>query len=213
MSVPPRQPAEKKPVRRLPRGERKRQLLAQARQLLATQGYAATTLEQLAAHVGVSLAVFRRYFPTKKDVVEEWLRELAQDFVPARATASAADADPLAQLHVLAERWLALGREKLDQLRLLHRLLLEHASEADLLTPVRELYLQLEGQLAQLIAAGQQSGVFRHGLDPRVAAGQLLCTALGYVLTSTLDIPTYQEPDYPAHALECLLHGLLKTDI
>lgn len=64
-----------------------------------------------------------------------------------------------------------------------------------------------------MISAGQQSGVFRRNLDPRVGAWELIRTALGYTLTLPLGIPLYQEPDYIHQAIECLLNCLLKTDV
>jgi hypothetical protein len=67
--------------------------------------------------------------------------------------------------------------------------------------------------LAKVIADGQQTGVFRRPLDPRVGAWELIRTALGYTLTMPLDLPLYREPDYLARAIECMLHCLLKTDV
>ena len=41
----------------------------------------------------------------------------------------------------------------------------------------------------------------------------MIRTALGYTLTLPLRPPVYQEPDYIARAIDCLLHCLLKTDV
>ena len=70
-----------------------------------------------------------------------------------------------------------------------------------------------EALLARIIAEGQQTGVFRRNLDPRVGAWELIRTALAYTLTLPLGVPLYQEADYLPRAIECLLHCLLKTDI
>ena len=67
--------------------------------------------------------------------------------------------------------------------------------------------------LVRVIREGQQTGVFRRSFDPRIGAWELIRTALGYTLTLPLGIPIYAEPDYLTRALECLLHGLLKTDV
>ena len=70
-----------------------------------------------------------------------------------------------------------------------------------------------ERLLAHIISEGQQTGVFRRSLDPRVGAWELIRTALGYTLTLPLGPPIYAEPDYVPRAIECLLHCLLKTDV
>jgi hypothetical protein len=67
--------------------------------------------------------------------------------------------------------------------------------------------------LAGIIAEGQQSGVFRRSLDPRVGAWEMIRTAMGYTLTLPLGLPLYQEDDYLAKAIECTLQCLLKTDV
>ena len=63
--------------------------------------------------------------------------------------------------------------------------------------------------LSGIISEGQQTGVFRRSLDPRVGAWELIRTALAYTLTLPLGIPLYEEPDYAARAIECLLECLV----
>ena len=78
---------------------------------------------------------------------------------------------------------------------------------------MRDFYLDSEALLAGIITEGQQSGVFRRSLDPRVGAWEIMQTTLGFRLTEPLGVPLYGESDYPARAVDCLLHGLLKTDV
>jgi len=78
---------------------------------------------------------------------------------------------------------------------------------------LRGFYLDSEALLAGIIREGQQTGVFRRSLDPRVGAWELIRTALGYTLTLSLAVPLYQETDYYPKAVDCLLHCLLKTDV
>ena len=94
----------------------------------------------------------------------------------------------------------------------MHRTLVESDDE-EIVALLRAFYLDSETLLAQIIAEGQQSGVFRRSLDPRIGAWELIRTALGYTLTLPLSPPLYAEPDYLPRAIECLLHCLLKTDV
>ena len=96
--------------------------------------------------------------------------------------------------------------------RAMHRLLAGEADE-EALAVLRAYYLDAETLLANVIAEGQQSGVFRRSLDPRVGAWQLIRTGLGYTLTQPLSVPLDAEPDAFAQAVDCLLHCLLKTDV
>ena len=135
---------------RMRKADRKRHLLAHAKQLFATLGYPHTTTEKIARAAGMSEPTFYRHFESKKALVLEELRAF---------------------------------------------------------------YLDSEALLAQIISEGQQSGVFRRSLDPRVGAWELIRTALGYTLTLPLGVPLYAEADYIPRAIECLLHCLLKTDV
>src|SRR5206468_8997302 len=120
--------------------------------------------------------------------------------------------DPLAKLHAIADMYLGTTREHAVEFRIMHRTLLETDDE-EVLAFLRSFYLDSEALLAEVIGEGQQAGVFRRSLDPRVGAWELIRTALGYTLTLPLSIPLYQEPDYLVRAIECLLHCLLKIDV
>ena len=74
-------------------------------------------------------------------------------------------------------------------------------------------YLDSEALLSSIISEGQQAGVFRRSLDPRIGAWELIRGALGYTLILPLDIPLFAEPDHLPRAIDCMLQGLLKTDV
>lgn len=212
MTDPQRRTTRAQGAARVTKAERKRQLLGHARQLFQTQGYAGTTLEQIAAAAGVTVVVVTRHFPGKKDLFQELLQELRSDTLQRWENEIASLPDPLAKLHALADLYLACVQTMAGDLNILHRILGEGAEE-DVRALLRAFYLEGETLLARIIGEGQQSGVFRRSLDPRVAAWEMIRTALGYSLTLPLGIPLYAEPDYLPRAIECLLHCLLKTDV
>jgi AcrR family transcriptional regulator len=60
--------AEPAPVRRLRRAERREQLLAAATQAFARTGFAATSLDDIAAAAGISRVLLYRHFDSKADL-------------------------------------------------------------------------------------------------------------------------------------------------
>src|SRR5215211_6413850 len=89
---PANQPAVKAaaatPVRRLPRAERREQLLAAATQAFARTGFAATSLDDIAAAAGISRVLLYRHFESKADLYRAVL-----DRAVARLTAAVGTRD------------------------------------------------------------------------------------------------------------------------
>jgi AcrR family transcriptional regulator len=194
------------------KAERKRQLVATAKQLFVTHGYQDTTTEKIARAAGVSEPVLYRHFESKRALFLEVLREIREATLARWQAETTALTDPLAKLHAIADLYLGATREHALELRVMHRTLLETDDE-EIVACLRAFYLDSETLLAEIISEGQQSGVFRRTLDPRVGAWELIRTALGYTLTLPLGIPLYEESDYIPRAVECMLHCLLKTDV
>ncbi len=199
-------------VPRLRKGERRRQLIAHAKRLFVSLGYHATTTEKIAAAAGVSEPVLYRHFDSKKALFLEVLGEVKAATLERWKAETASLTDPLAKLHAISELYLGTTREHALEFSVMHRALLETDDE-EVLAMLRGFYLESEELLARVIAEGQQTGVFRRPLDPRVGAWELIRTALGYTLTLPLGLPLYEEADYLSRAIECMLHCLLKTDV
>src|SRR5207302_6513106 len=72
-----RPPAAKAPER-MRKADRKRQLLAHAKQLFVTLGYQHTTTEKIARAAGVSEPVLYRHFESKKALFLEVLQEVRE---------------------------------------------------------------------------------------------------------------------------------------
>jgi AcrR family transcriptional regulator len=213
MSAPePRSAKADKAAGRLRKSERKRQLLQHAKQLFVTHGYHATTTEKIAAAAGVTEPVLYRHFENKKALFLEVLKEIRQATLGRWHSETTGLTDPLAKLHAITDMYLGTTREHALEFRVMHRTLIESDDE-EIAASLRAFYLDSEALLAQVIGEGQQTGVFRRNLDPRVGAWELIRTAMGYTLTLPLGIPLYREPDYLARAIECLLNCLLKTDV
>src|SRR5205807_9494080 len=149
---------------------------------------------------------------SKKSLFLEVLQEVREATVNRWKAETGHVTDPLVKLHAIADMYLGTTREHALEFRIMHRTLIE-SDDPEIAALLRSFYLDSESLLAQVIGEGQQTGVFRRSLDPRVGAWELIRTALGYTLTLPLGIPLYQEADYMPRAIECLLHCLLKTDV
>jgi AcrR family transcriptional regulator len=196
------------PTKRLPQADRKRQLLTHAKQLFLTLGYHATTTEKIAEAAGVTEPVLYRHFDDKKSIFLEVLRDIRESALQRWQMETSGQTNSLQKLQTIAGNYLGTTRDHAPEFRVLHRSLVE-TQDPDVTAFLRGFYLDCENLLAQVIAEGQQEGVFRSSLDPRVGAWELIRTALAYTLTLPLGIPLYEEPDYAARAIECLLECLL----
>jgi AcrR family transcriptional regulator len=194
---------------RLRKAERKRQLMHHAKQLFVTLGYQQTTTEKIAQAAGVTEPVLYRHFSSKKALFVEVLHDIREATVHRWQSETASINDPEKRLRAIVDLYLGSTREHALEFRIMHRTLVESDDE-EIAACLRTFYLDSETMLAQLIQAGQASGVFRRDLDPRVGAWELIRTALGYTLTLPLGIPLYEEADYLPKAIECVVRCLAK---
>jgi AcrR family transcriptional regulator len=207
--VPRRRRAEAVNVApRMRKAERKRQLLAQAKQLFVTLGYQNTTTDKIARAAGVSEPVLYRHFNSKKGLFLEVLQEIREATLTRWLAETSELHDPLAKLRRIIDLYLGTTREHAIEFRIVHRTLIETDDE-EIGAFLRSFYLDSERLLARVIGEGQQAGVFRPSLDPRVGAWEVIRTALSYTLTAPLGIPLYEEPNYIERAIDCLLQCLL----
>jgi AcrR family transcriptional regulator len=111
--------------RLLPAPQRAASILAAAANVFARQGYAATTLDQVAAQARVSKLIVYRHFNSKKelyaailDEVRHRLETIEQPTAPVHAT----DGDPaIRQAAAALAATFAVARQLPDAYRLLHR--------------------------------------------------------------------------------------------
>ena len=164
-----------------------------AKELFVTHGYQNTTTEKIAEAAGVSEPVLYRHFANKKGLFLEVLEEIRAATLTRWRTETAGLTDPLAKLHAIADMYLGTTREQAREFRIMHRTLVE-TDDAEIMALLRSFYLDSEGLLAEIIHEGQQTGVFRRSLDPRVGTWELIRTALGYTLTFLWTFRSIRKP-------------------
>src|SRR5947199_9979480 len=104
MSAPRRPRSETgRPPERMRKADRKRQLLAHAKQLFVTLGYQHTTTEKIARAAGVSEPVLYRHFPSKKALFLEVLQEVREATDNRWRVETDHLTDRLAKLHAIAD--------------------------------------------------------------------------------------------------------------
>jgi AcrR family transcriptional regulator len=147
----------------------------QALRLFHEQGYAATTVEQIAAAVEVSPSTFFRYFPTKEDVV------LYDDLDPlffAAFEAQPPDLTPIqamrGALHLVFS---GLSGEEMEQQQV----------RTELILAVPELRMRMLDQFANLVdllaeLVGKRVGRSANDFRVRAFAGALMGTLLAPIL-------------------------------
>jgi AcrR family transcriptional regulator len=198
-----------KPTARMRKADRKRQLIEHAKQLFVTLGYQHTTTEKIAQAAGVTEPVLYRHFDSKKTLFLEVLDDIRLTTIHRWQNETATIGDPLKRLHAIVDLYLGSTKEHALEFHIMHRSLVE-TDDDEIAACLRTFYLDSEKMLAEVIGEGQEAGVFRRDLDPRIGAWELIRTALGYTLTLPLTIPLYQEKDYVAKAIECMM-GCLRT--
>jgi AcrR family transcriptional regulator len=211
MSVSQRRRSDTPKTSRMRRADRKRQLLEQAKQLFVTLGYQNTTTEKIARAAGVSEPVLYRHFDSKKALFLEVLHEIREATLTRWYAETARLTDPLAKLHAISDIYLGSTREHALEYQIMHRTLVE-THDDEIAAFLRQFYLDSETILSRVIVEGQEKGLFRKNLDPRVGAWEMIRAALGYTLTQPLGIPLFREPDYVPRAIECMLQCLVVPD-
>src|SRR5438552_17398137 len=110
-----------KSAARMRKADRKRQLVAHAKQLFVTLGYQDTTTERIAAAAGVTEPVLYRHFESKKALFLEVLQEVRQATLERWNAEAAGRADPMAKLHAIADMYLGTTRDHELEFRIMHR--------------------------------------------------------------------------------------------
>jgi len=208
MAAPKKRRAIVKATSRMRKDDRKRQLMQHAKELFVTLGYPQTTTDKIARAAGVTEPVLYRHFPSKKAMFLEVLDTIRKTTIHRWHQETAAIPDPLKHLRAIVDLYLGSTVEHAADFHIMHRTLLE-IEDDDIAACLRRFYLDSETMLAEVIAEGQKKGVFRKELVPRMAAWELIRTAIGYTLTLPLKIPLYQEKDYVQRAIANLLKNLV----
>ena len=146
-----------------------------ALRLFREQGYAATTVDQIAEAADVSPSTFFRYFPTKEDVV---LQDELDVLAIGAFEEQSSDLSPVAAFRAATRQaFAALGEDDLAKLR----------ETAELTLTVPELRARAMDEYARTITVIAEAAGRRSGRDPNDFAVRILAGAIvGVIMAATM---------------------------
>ena len=159
--------------------ERRRQILDAAVRTFAKKGYHACRVSDIAAEAGVAYGLVYHYFDSKDAVLESVFREMWGMMVGAINAIEQIEESPRQQLRKSCAIVLRTWRDYPDVVRVLVR---EVARSGEQLQREVEEIAQAFAALQRIVERGQEQGVFRTDLSPRLAAW-IIYGALEEILT------------------------------
>jgi AcrR family transcriptional regulator len=172
-------------------------LLSAALELFAANGFAETTIDQIAARADVARQTVLNHFPHKADFARAWGQD-RRDRLAAIGERAGRDESARA----LAHRHLAALAEMSERERDLTRSMLQS------LTP-NEVFLYIRAVPASVIERGQARGEFNSAADPHAAAEILTSVYVGTLSRWLIDgPPPFDLAPALAERLELVLAGL-----
>jgi AcrR family transcriptional regulator len=141
-------------------------LISVAAELFAEHGYAATSIRMITDRAGANLGAVTYHFGSKEALYEQVFGRTMEPFRPSMVEAVGRTGSPLDRV----ERFVRALFQYLRDHPSLPRLIIQHlASHLPLLDSVRHTIAGNIGQIADLIAEGQEDGTIRGG-DPTLMA-------------------------------------------
>ena len=156
-------------------------LLGEALTLFITQGYHATTVEEIAQAAGLTKGAVYFYFKSKANVLKALLARTEELTVePTLAAMSAAGSDPKARLNAFVRSQSVIGAEKTEYMLLAILMSAEfNGSGQEIERRLTELMARMETELRDTIATGQNMGFFRKGIGANELASVIMATNKG----------------------------------
>jgi AcrR family transcriptional regulator len=153
-------------------GARFEEIVDAAAMLFSEQGYAATSIQDIADRVGILKGSLYHYIHTKEDLLEAVIREAHLHTAALGVNALEMEGDALAKLSYVVERHLMEATGKQAKVRVFYQ-------EAKFLPPERLAGIlatrdSYEHSIRQIIVAGQAEGTIAPHLDPVLTAIAIL---------------------------------------
>ena len=193
------------------RGDRRDQILAAAEKVFEAHGYAAATMDAVAAEAGVAKGSIYNYFKSKHDLFSQIFKELAAGEMASADELIATSASATEKLAALLNYW--PGR--LEEYQRIGRLVMEfwataarEGQEGEMTPLFRETYARSREMIAAVLAEGAKSGEFNRELDPQLAASLILAILDGVEVQSILGMGITLDSKFLAALRRAILAAL-----
>ena len=156
-------------------------LLGEALTLFITQGYHATTVEEIAQAAGLTKGAVYFYFKSKANVLKALLDRTEElTTAPTIAAMDSAGDDPEDRLSAFVRSQSVIGAEKTEYMLLAILMSAEFNGSGDEIEQrLNELMARMEDALRETVKTGQQKGVFRKEIGADELASVIMATNKG----------------------------------
>lgn len=169
-------------TKRLPREERRRQILKASLELFAERGYRNTTTSALAARVGVAEPVLYQHFEGKKEILLTLLSSAGRRVLRHWEKLTEGIDDPLDRIEAIALDYPRYFLRHASEMRLVDNVISE-TSDAEIRRVLRRNYRSYEAFFSNLFQEAIDRGLIAPSTNPRVAAWVVIGIgkAIGFV--------------------------------
>ncbi len=192
--------------------DRRGAIVAAAEKIFHAHGYAATTMEAVAAAAGVAKGSLYNYFRSKQELFTQLFTETiaADEAEVERLVTEPIPADEKLQrlvdnVFVQLERYTAIGALVLEFWATAAR----QQHKGELAEMFEQMFSRWRRRIAAIVTQGIESGLFRAEIDPDVAASLIVAVVDGIIVQSILDVGVSFGPD--SHHLAALKKGLMMS--
>ena len=184
-------------------------ILAAAGKVFHAHGYAATTMEAVAAEAGVAKGSLYNYFRNKQDLFTQLFAEtiagdeaeteqLVAEAIPADEKLRKLIDNVFAQL----ERYTAIGGLVLEFWATAAR----QQHQGELAEMFEQMFSRWRRRIGAIVTQGIESGLFRAEIEPESTASLIMAMMDGIIVQSILDVGA----DFSPRLLEGLKNGLVR---
>jgi len=185
-------------------------ILETATRLFSSQGYANTSLSQVAKEAQVSKALIFWHFENKEQLFRTALQRTLEPYF-INVVDDLEGLSEVDQIKRLIDQYYSFVSENIYSVKFLVSLILrEEKHPDDLIGHMNELHRVYHNLLADIIDSGRQKGIFRATVTPNLDAGLIMTALHGILLQGFRGSEAFERPDALLQHLKATLVDTLR---